>query len=108
MNGVFSLAPPTKKQVNPYSKIGFARNPFESQDDDDQAGPFYKGHIQTEIDTIQTWLAESLVGSVQALSIRGTIGVGKTRILKDLRRAIMYAADEQKIHAVLVFLNKTG
>lgn len=96
MTGVFNLALPVKKQTNPYSKIGFSRNPFESQDDDDQMGPFYEGHIETEIGRIKSWLDASLDGTVQALSIRGTIGVGKTRILKDLRRAIMQAASEKK------------
>lgn len=108
MNNPFTFGASATQPVNKYAALGFSRNPFSPQDDDDQDGPFYDGHLSDQIKAVQQWLTDTRTDSPPALSIKGTIGVGKTRLLKALRRTISSRSSDEKSHAVLVSLSKTG
>lgn len=108
MSNPFTYGTAQGGQANRYAPLGFSRNPFVPQDDDDQDGPFYSGHMQAQIGEIQLWLTESIEKQPPALSIKGTIGVGKTRLLKALRRGIQAGEEERHSYAVLVSLSKSG
>ena len=108
MSNPFTFGTSVKEVRNKYAKIGFSRNPFTPRDEDDNDGPFYQGHLSTEISTINKWLQESINDNPPALSIKGSIGVGKTRLMKAVRNQILSAASQERVHAGLIPLGQSG
>lgn len=82
---------------NPYSKIGFTRNPFRAPDPGEAPPPLYSGHIEAELQQIRQWLKSVHVDNVrQPLSLVGTIGSGKTALLAAVERSIRaWPADQR-------------
>jgi len=74
----------------PYTLIGYPRNPFRPEPDIDvlDTGPFYKDHIIRQLRDITQWLREIHRDrtSSQTLSLVGTIGIGKTRLIRFIQR----------------------
>lgn len=94
-----------------YERLGYPRNPFRASGDEqvNSFGPFYAGHIQTQVDGIKLWIQDVHSGrSRTALSIVGNIGAGKTRILQYLRRSLLSSPPKEKIACELVLLSETG
>ncbi|MDP3209444.1 MAG: hypothetical protein Q8M65_09880, partial [Rhodoglobus sp.] len=101
----------TASGPNPYRTLGYERNPFRPQPDEEntESGPFYGGHIQRELGEVQRWMKEVHTdGSRQPLSLVGNIGVGKSRILRMLRHAVAGWPVGEKAWADLITLTDTG
>ncbi len=92
-------------------KFGLDRNPFEPHDDED--GPFYTGHLESVVSELGDWVQNGLSSeAVTPLTLRGTIGSGKTRILRALQtgldRTSVSASSRPKVLVYHAMLNKAG
>lgn len=94
---------------NPYLSIGFPRNPFKSDGVRPEGlRPFYTGHIKSELRQIQEWLSQVVDGSSYSpLSIVGTIGTGKSKILRVLKAQITRSSS-RRVLCDIVLLTGTG
>ena len=108
MSNPFVFGPTKAATNNRYQALGFKRNPFVPQDDDETEGPFYTKHLTSQVAMLLEWASESLEKNVPALALKGTIGAGKTRVLRALKHSLMAARIENKIHVEHVFLNRAG
>jgi hypothetical protein len=108
MSNPFSFKPNSVVKPNRYEPLGYSRNPFVPMDDDDIDGPFYDEHLQDQLGELSRWVTDSLQGATAALAMKGTIGAGKTRVLKLLKKSLNEIAESEKIHVEHVFLNRAG
>lgn len=108
MSNPFSFGTGALSSADRYGRLGFSRNPFVPMDDDDADGPFYDDHLKDQLEAINSWAKSCLEGNTQPLAIKGTIGAGKTRVIKALRKALHDVRNDQRICIEHVFLNRAG
>jgi hypothetical protein len=106
------FGPDTKKarEKNPYSALGLSRNPFmELPDTPVHLRPFYTGHIESKIETIRKWLKDVSSDQVRTpLSISGSIGTGKSRIVGTIEHFIRGIPTTQKLVVATVKIPEGG
>ncbi len=91
MSRVFQLGrpkgPSESSERARFERHGFVGNPFPEPGL--ERGVLYSGHMEGELERINTWLERTqnlaLGDPVTPLAIRGTIGVGKTHLLKAIQ-----------------------
>lgn len=88
---IFGLGTPSAKPSG-IERLGYPRNPFALTDEDVLRPPFYSDHIERELRAIGEWTKGALSGQRLPLSIVGSIGVGKSRVLTMLRDALLTQA----------------
>lgn len=94
---------------NAYRSIGYDRNPFRPVADDAARQPLYTGHIKEQLQQIQKWAREVNEDRVlQPLSIVGSLGTGKTTILRVLEAALSAWPPSDKVFVHSVLLSDTG
>jgi hypothetical protein len=80
---------------DPFAPTGYAGNPFPEPGLD--TGALYVEHMLGQVKKLDTWVTDVLAatdlerprsGPVRPLAIRGSIGVGKTHVLKTLERGL--------------------
>jgi hypothetical protein len=108
MSDVFQLNPVAAETTDKYRRIGLPRNPFLPQDVDGKIGPFYQGHLTSAIQEFTQWLVAALDGFVSPISVKGSIGVGKTRVLLQVQFQINQLPQERKVYAGYARIDKTG
>lgn len=94
---------------NAYSRIGYDRNPFRPVADRTAQQPLYTGHIGEQLQKIQQWAREVHEKRVlQPLSIVGSLGTGKTTILRVLEAGLSAWPRTEKVFVHSVLLSDTG
>jgi hypothetical protein len=94
---------------NAYLRIGYDRNPFRPVADDAARQPLYTGHIKEQLQQIQQWAREVNEKRVrQPLSIVGSLGTGKTTILRVLEVGLSAWPSTEKVFVHSVLLSDTG
>lgn len=94
MSSVFQLGRPkgalARSEKSRFEQHGLVGNPFPEPGLD--RGVLYSGHMTEELERINGWLDETqrlAVGKpVSPMAIRGTIGVGKTHLLKAIQNGL--------------------
>lgn len=83
------------EMVDPFAATGYAGNPFPEPGLD--TGALYVGHMREQVRKLNAWVTGVLAetdpdrgasGPVRPLALRGSIGVGKTHLLKTLEREL--------------------
>jgi hypothetical protein len=78
---------------DPILALGYVRNPFPEPGLD--TGAFYIRHMEPQIKALETWVSDAQAATdpvspahqpVRPIAIRGSIGVGKTHVLKALEK----------------------
>ncbi|HSN97248.1 MAG TPA: hypothetical protein VLS89_03085 [Candidatus Nanopelagicales bacterium] len=84
---------PDAADPNPFTVTGFAGNPFPEPGLD--TGALYVAHMSEQVKALDAWvndvedatdLKRAASGPVRPIAVRGSIGVGKTHLLKTLER----------------------
>jgi len=105
---IFDIRQKRTPKNNIYEAIGFPINPFTERGNNAER-PFYSGYIENEVDKISQWLHEiNNRENYQPLSLVGSIGTGKTRIIGEFVRRIKQIAANNKIMAISVLSSETG
>lgn len=95
---------------NPYGRIGYDRNPFRPVGGDAAPQqPLYTGHIKEELAEIQRWARDVHENhQMQPLSLVGSLGTGKTTILRVLKARLSAWPPSERVFVHSVLLSDTG
>lgn len=89
-----------EREDDPLLALGYARSPFPEPGLD--TGAFYVGHMEPQVEIIERWVSEADIATrferpspspIRPLAIRGSIGVGKTHVLKALEKTLASRED---------------
>ncbi len=108
MSDIFDLTSSELPLAGRYSTLGLPYNPFSIQSNEGDLGPFYREHLQNALSRLQDWLKSALLNDVQPVSIKGSIGVGKTRLLLQIKRQINDLDQSYLVSASYARIDKTG
>lgn len=92
-----------------FSAHGFISNPFPADGVDSEV--FYSSHLESELERVNSWLEESQVNAdgfeeghskpFRPLAIRGSIGVGKTHLLRSIERGLASTGNARVLRKAL-------
>lgn len=90
MSDVFQLPTGAQPQAvgNDFAKFGLAENPFPASGI--ESGVLYTRHMQDEAGKVNSWISEVSVAeqSFRPLAVSGSLGAGKTHLLRTLERGL--------------------
>lgn len=90
MSDVFQLPTGAHAQAaeNPFARFGLERNPFPISGI--ESGVLYTDHMQNEVGRVNTWISEmgQADNEFGPLAISGSLGAGKTHLLRTLERGL--------------------
>ena len=90
MSDVFQLPTGTPPQAagSDFAKFGLAENPFPASGI--ESGVLYTRHMQDEAGKVNSWISEVSVAeqSFRPLAVSGSLGAGKTHLLRTLERGL--------------------
>ena len=103
---IFGLSSSTTKEDR-YHRCGLPQNPFKTQNDNQ--GPIFPEHIKDQLREITEWLRDNETNNTPTpLTIQGSIGTGKSRILRYIESHLQSWPSTDKTFVVYTSLTSQG
>ncbi|MCX6378829.1 MAG: hypothetical protein NT023_05025, partial [Armatimonadetes bacterium] len=97
-----------QRVMEDYTKLGFPYNPFRVSQEGKQV-PFYKEYMVNELREIFGWVQDIRQGKTKlALSVIGNIGIGKSRIFKEMENLVKGLPSQDRVLAESVDIRSAG